>query len=76
MKDNSLIVDPKETITVNTSHQPSQEFLIGMTSVRVIASDGAGNIALCFFFLVEINGNGYVSVINRPSTNVFDRKCV
>ena len=75
MKDYSLIVDPKETITVNTSHQPSQEFPIGMTSVRVIATDGAGNIALCFF-LVEINGNGYVSVIKRASTNVIDRKCV
>ena len=68
MKDNSLIVDPKETITVNSSHQPSQEFPISMNSVRVIATDGAGNIALCFF-LDAINGNGYVS-------NFIDRKCV
>ncbi|CAH3192643.1 unnamed protein product, partial [Porites evermanni] len=53
VKDNSLIVDPKENITVNLSYQPSQEFPIGMTSVRVIATDGAGNIAMCSF-LVEI----------------------
>ena len=75
MKDNSLIVDPKEKITVNSSHQPSQEFPIGKTSVRVIATDAARNIALCSF-LVEIKGNGYVSVIKRASTNIIDRKCV
>ena len=75
MKDNSLIVDPKENITVNSSHQPSQEFPIGMTSVCVIATDGAGNIAMCSF-LVEIKGNGYVSVIKTTSTTIIDRKCV
>jgi len=50
VKDNSLIVDPKEKITVNSSHdhQPSQEFPIGKTSVRVIATDDP-NIANCYF---------------------------
>ena len=51
VKDNSLIVDLKEKITVNSSYQPSQEFPIGMTSVRVITTDAAGNIANCFFQL-------------------------
>ena len=45
VKDNSLIVDLKEKITVNSSYQPSQEFPIGMTSVRVITTDAARNIA-------------------------------
>ena len=51
VKDNSLIVDLKEKITVNSSYQPSQEFPIGMTSVRVITTDAAENIANCFFQL-------------------------
>ena len=51
VKDNSLIVDLKEKITVNSSYQPSQEFPIGITSVRVITTDAAGNIANCFFQL-------------------------
>ena len=71
MKDNSLIVHGSQ----NSSHQPSQEFPIGKTSVRVIATDGAGNIAMCSF-LVEINGNGYISVIKTSSTNIIDRKSV
>ena len=75
MNDNSLIVEPKDKITVNSSHQPSQEFPIGMTPVRVIATDNAGNIALCYF-LVEIKGISYVSAIKRASTNIIDRKCV
>ena len=68
VKDNSLIVDPKEKIAVNSSHdhQPSQEFPIGKTSLRVIATAAAGNIANCFF-LPSLKGLQLVLLIENAS---------
>ena len=68
VKDNSLIVDPKEKIAVNSSHdhQPSQEFPIRKTSLRVIATAAAGNIANCFF-LPSLKGLQLVLLIENAS---------
>ncbi|CAH3159814.1 unnamed protein product, partial [Porites lobata] len=52
--DNSEIVDPNAKITVDSSHQPSQEFPIGETLVRIIATDSAGNVGRECIFKVEI----------------------
>lgn len=50
--DNSVVADANAKITVKSSHQPLQEFPIGTTSVRVNATDSAGNVATCSFNIV------------------------
>ena len=61
MTDNSEIVDPNAKITVDSSHQPSQEFPIGETLVRIIATDSAGNVGRECILYVEIKGNEHIS---------------
>ena len=58
--DNSEIVDPNAKITVDSSHQPSQEFPIGETVVRIIATDNAGNVGRECIFKVEIRGKEHI----------------
>ena len=60
MTDNSEIVDPNAKITVDSSHQPSQEFPIGETLVRIIATDSAGNVGRECIFKVEIRGKEHI----------------
>ena len=64
--DNSEIVDPNAKITVDSSHQPSQEFPIGETVVRIIATDSAGNVGRECIFKVEIRGKEHIP--HAPST--------
>ena len=60
MTDNSEMVDPNAKITVDSSHQPSQEFPIGKTVVRIIATDSAGNVNSECIFDVEIRGKEHM----------------
>lgn len=60
MTDNSEIVDPNAKITIKSSHQPSQEFPIGETPVRIIATDSAGNVGPGCLFDVVIRGNEHI----------------
>ncbi|KAL9973280.1 hypothetical protein ACROYT_G019711, partial [Oculina patagonica] len=49
VNDNSVDVDSNAVIQVQSSHQSGQEFFIGITVVKITATDEAGNVATCSF---------------------------
>ncbi|CAH3198773.1 unnamed protein product, partial [Porites evermanni] len=72
--DNSEIVDPNAKITVDSSHQPSREFPIGETLVRIIATDSAGNVGRECIFKVEIRDNEPPTFSKCPKDIVREEK--
>ena len=67
--DNSVDVDPTAKITVKSSHQPLQEFPIGITHVRVTATDSVGYVAICSF-CIEIRGKTRTILTKEMSSTV------
>ena len=54
--DNSVKLDPNAVIRVRSSHESGQELPIGITHIRVTATDETGNMVTCAFY-VHVEGN-------------------
>ena len=53
--DNSVREDPNAVIQVQSSHEPGQELPIGETSIKITATDQAGNSVSCYFS-IDVRG--------------------
>ena len=56
VSDNSGDVDPNAVIKIESNHKSGLELPIGVTAIRVTATDQAGNEAMCTFE-AEVIGN-------------------